>query len=124
VCGPIGPIATAARRVVVAYFLEPSTMMKNSDLATDTRGTDGQMDEKIRQYLAETLLIEFGDAPGATSEDENLFESGLIDSFGFVQLVAFLEKTFDIKISDDEVLSDALSTYAKIRSFVETKVAE
>jgi len=99
-------------------------MMKNSELATDTRATDGQMDEKIRQYLAETLLIEFGDAAGATSEDENLFESGLIDSFGFVQLVAFLEKSFDIKISDDEVLSDALSTYAKIRSFVETKVAE
>ena len=98
-------------------------MMKNSELATDTRATDGQMDEKIRQYLAETLLIEFGEAAGATSEDENLFESGLIDSFGFVQLVAFLEKSFDIKISDDEVLSDALSTYAKIRSFVETKVA-
>ncbi len=97
--------------------------MKNSDLATDTRGTDGQMDEKIRQYLAETLLIEFGDAAGATSEDENLFESGLIDSFGFVQLVAFLEKTFDIKITDDEVLSDALSSFAKIRAFVETKVA-
>ncbi len=98
--------------------------MKNSDLATDTRATDGQMDEKIRQYLAETLLIEFGDDPAATSEDTNLFESGLIDSFGFVQLVAFLEKSFDIKITDDEVLSDALSSFAKIRSFVEAKVAQ
>ncbi len=83
--------------------------MKSTDLASDTRSTDGLMDEKIRQYLAETLLIEFGDAPGATSEDTNLFESGLIDSFGFVQLVSFLEKTFDIKITDDEVMSDALS---------------
>jgi acyl carrier protein len=85
--------------------------------------TDGQMDQKIRQYLADTLLIEFGTADGAVAEDQNLFESGLIDSFGFVQLVAFLEKEFDIKISDDEVLSDALSSFAKIRSFVETKVA-
>jgi acyl carrier protein len=98
--------------------------MKNGELATDTRGTDGAMDEKIRQYLAETLLIEFGDDPSAVAEDANLFESGLIDSFGFVQLVAFLEKTFDIKISDDEVLSDALSSFAKIRSFVETKVGQ
>ncbi len=97
--------------------------MNNSELAADTRIPDGPMDEKIRQYLAETLLIEFGDAAGATSEDENLFESGLIDSFGFVQLVAFLEKTFDIKISDEEVLSDALSSFAKIRTFVEAKVA-
>lgn len=85
--------------------------------------TDGRMDEKIRQYLAETLLIEFNDADGVR-EDANLFESGLIDSFGFVQLVAFLEKEFDIKISDDEVLSDSLSSFAKIRSFVEAKVAQ
>lgn len=81
------------------------------------------MDDKIRQYLAEALLIEFGDDGSSVSEEANLFESGLIDSFGFVQLVAFLEKTFDIKISDEEVLSDALSSFAKIRSFVETKVA-
>ena len=84
---------------------------------------DPHMDDKIRQYLAETLLIEFGDDASAVSEEANLFESGLIDSFGFVQLVAFLEKTFDIKISDEEVLSDSLSSFAKIRSFVEAKVA-
>ncbi|MEB2285441.1 MAG: hypothetical protein B6D46_01240 [Polyangiaceae bacterium UTPRO1] len=80
------------------------------------------MDDKIRQYLAETLLIEFGDDGSGVSEDANLFESGLIDSFGFVQLVAFLEKTFAIEISDEEVLSDALSSFAKIRSFVADKV--
>jgi acyl carrier protein len=95
--------------------------MKN--LAADTRGagggtatspTDGRMDEKIRHYLAETLLIEFTADDSGVREDANLFESGLIDSF---------EKEFDIKISDDEVLSDSLSSFAKIRSFVEAKVA-
>ncbi len=102
--------------------------MKNS-VASDTRAaggapTEGRMDDtKIRSYLAETLLIEFSDDDGGVREDANLFESGLIDSFAFVQLVAFLEKEFDIKISDDEVLSDSLSSFAKIRSFVETKVA-
>jgi D-alanine--poly(phosphoribitol) ligase subunit 2 len=98
--------------------------MKNSELATDTRDTDERMDEKIRQYLAETLLIEFTSDAAGVSEDANLFESGLIDSFGFVQLVAFLEKEFDIKISDDEVMSDALSSFTKIRSFVGGKVAQ
>ena len=92
--------------------------------ASDPARTDEEMDQKIRQYLAETLLIEFSDDDGGVREDANLFESGLIDSFGFVQLVAFLEKEFDIKISDDEVLSDSLSSFAKIRSFVEAKVAQ
>lgn len=98
--------------------------MKTSELATDTREMDGRMDEKIRQYLVETLLIEFSDDASGVSEDANLFESGLIDSFGFVQLVAFLEKEFAIKISDDEVLSDALSSFAKIRTFVASKVGQ
>ena len=98
--------------------------MKTSDLATDTREIDGRMDEKIRQYLAETLLIEFSDDASGVSADANLFESGLIDSFGFVQLVAFLEKEFAIKVTDDEVLSDALSSFAKIRSFVGSKVGQ
>jgi acyl carrier protein len=93
-------------------------------VASDPARTDEQMDQKIRQYLAETLLIEFSEDDGGVREDANLFESGLIDSFGFVQLVAFLEKEFDIKISDDEVLSDSLSSFAKIRSFVEAKVAQ
>ncbi len=91
--------------------------------ASDPARTDEEMDQKIRQYLAETLLIDFSDDDGVR-EDANLFESGLIDSFGFVQLVAFLEKEFDIKISDDEVLSDSLSSFARIRSFVEAKVAQ
>ena len=53
-----------------------------------------------------------------------ILQAGLIDSFGFVQLVAFLEKEFGIKITDDEVLSDSLSSFAKIRSFTETKVRD
>ncbi len=83
---------------------------------------DGRMEAKIRQYLTDTLLVEFDDAAGV-HEETNLFESGLIDSFGFVQLVAFLEKEFLIKISDDEVLSDALSSFAKIKAFVQAKAS-
>jgi acyl carrier protein len=82
------------------------------------------MYEKIRQYLSETLLIEFADDSSGISEGANLFESGHIDSFGFVQLVAFLEKEFAINISDDELLSDSLSSFAKIRAFVESKVGQ
>jgi len=79
-------------------------------------------DAKIRQYLSRTLLIELGDGPSRVPEGQNLFEAGLIDSFAFVELVAFLEKEFKIKITDGEALSDALSSYAGIRAFVESKV--
>jgi acyl carrier protein len=80
------------------------------------------MHEKIRSYLAGTLLIELGDGPSRVREDQNLFDAGLIDSFAFVELVGFLEREFKIKITDGEALSDALSSYANITAFVEGKV--
>jgi D-alanine--poly(phosphoribitol) ligase subunit 2 len=98
--------------------------LENGEVATYRRNSGVGMYEKIRQYLSETLLIEFSDDSSGVSEGANLFESGLIDSFGFVQLVAFLEKEFDINISDDELLSDSLSSFAKIRAFVESKVGQ
>ena len=111
-------------RVEMPHEAVASSSLDNGTAEQQTHPSmDPQMDEKIRRYLGDTLLVEFDPASGV-DDDTNLFESGLIDSFGFVQLVAFLEKEFGIKITDDEVLSDSLSSFAKIRSFTEAKVRD
>ena len=40
------------------------------------------------------------------SEDEDLLSSGILDSLGILQLVAFMEKTFGIRIPDEDVMFD------------------
>ena len=40
------------------------------------------------------------------SEDEDLLSSGILDSLGILQLVAFIEKSFGIRIPDEDVVFD------------------
>lgn len=77
------------------------------------------MQESIRRYLEEAFLIEFGDEITAETD---LFEAQIVDSFGFVELVSYLESTFAIQITDDDLLSNRLTTLGKILELVEERV--
>ena len=74
----------------------------------------------IKGFLEEAFLVEFVDGVGP---ETNLFRQGIIDSYGYVELVVFLEKTFKIKISDDDQTSGALASLAKMTALVNEKRA-
>ena len=48
----------------------------------------------------------------------HLFESGFVDSAGVVELIAFLESTFRIRLDDDQVFSDDFTTINGIAAIV------
>lgn len=62
----------------------------------------------IKHELSETFSIPFGD--NGIGADENLVEIGMIDSFGLVELVAFLESKFSIRLSDEDLVSSDLTS--------------
>ena len=51
--------------------------------------------------------------------DAHLFESGFVDSAGVVELIAFLEATFKIRLDDDHVFSDEFTTIHGIAAIVQ-----
>ncbi|MGB0103084.1 MAG: acyl carrier protein [Candidatus Sulfotelmatobacter sp.] len=57
----------------------------------------------------------------ALNDDMPLLESGVIDSLGVLDVVAFLEQAFAIKISDDELTPDNFASIQCLASFVESK---
>ena len=61
------------------------------------------MEAKIKAYLAAACLINFDERE--VNNDTDLFQTGLIDSYGFVELVVFLEREFSIKVTDDDLVS-------------------
>ena len=83
------------------------------------------MDESIkvvvRKFIAENFMYREGIE--ALADDESLLEKGLIDSTGVLELVFFLEKTFAIKVNDDEVLPDNLDSVGTISQFIVSKRA-
>ena len=76
-------------------------------------------DEQIKQFILSDLIKD-GSNSDLTS-DENLIDSGVVDSLGIMKLVAFLESTFKISVSDDEILLDNFETIDAISSFLMSK---
>jgi D-alanine--poly(phosphoribitol) ligase subunit 2 len=69
--------------------------------------------EAIRRFVSDTFMVEFG--VEATPETD-LFEAGFIDSFGFVELVIFLEQEFGVKLDEKDFNAPTIGTLAGIQA--------
>ena len=72
----------------------------------------------VETAVREFLTRELGKDVAALAADESLLESGTLDSVGVMQLVAFLERTFAITVSDDDLMPDNFDTLSAISTFV------
>ena len=61
----------------------------------------------ISDYIEKTFLVSFGD--GLTLRS-NLFDEGIIDSYGLVEIVGFIESKFGVSFGDDDLLSPLLAS--------------
>ncbi len=55
-------------------------------------------------------------------DDQSFLESGIIDSTGVLELVAFLEQQFGIAVGDRELLPENLDSLQNASRFVERKL--
>ena len=58
------------------------------------------------------------------NDDDSFLEKGIIDSSGVLELVGFIESTFQIEIEDDELIPDNLDSVNKIILFVKKKLEQ
>jgi len=54
-------------------------------------------------------------------DDQPLLESGIIDSLGMLDVVAFLEQTFSIRIEDDDLTPENFASIERLTNFTEEK---
>jgi acyl carrier protein len=80
------------------------------------------VEDELRTFLMENFLL--GDDLQALPGDASLIEAGIIDSTGVLELVGFLQRTYDIRIADDDLVPDNLDTIDNIVRFVEEKRSE
>jgi len=75
---------------------------------------------EIRAFVVENFL--FGDE-GDLRDDTSFMESGIIDSTGILNLIAFLEERFGVSVADDELVPENLDSLARVAQFVARKTA-
>ena len=70
---------------------------------------------EIQEFIIENFL--FGDGKDL-KEDTNFFEKGIVDSTGVLEIICFLEETYDITIDDDDVTQKNFATVNNVDNYL------
>ena len=57
------------------------------------------------------------------TDDDSLLHDGVIDSMGTLDVVMFLEETFDVVLEDEDLVMDNFATISTLAEFVESKLS-
>jgi acyl carrier protein len=80
-----------------------------------------QIESLIRKYIAESILFSGGDFPYADSA--SFLGEGIIDSMGVLNLVAFVEATFQISVPTEEIIPENFDSVQRLADYVRRKLA-
>jgi len=75
----------------------------------------------VKQFILENVLP--GEDPRNLTDETELKESGILDSFSTLKLVSFLEETFKVEFEADDLEPGNLSSLASIERLVQAKLA-
>lgn len=79
-----------------------------------------RVDERIRQFIQQTFYV---DDVARLSDDASLINEGIVDSTGMLEVIAFLESEYKIRVEDKETVPANLETIGQITRFVARKQA-
>ncbi|MCP4631917.1 MAG: acyl carrier protein [candidate division Zixibacteria bacterium] len=77
------------------------------------------IEETIREHIIDNFLM--GDTSRLAGDKVSFLDTGIIDSTGVLELVMFVEESFDIKVEDDELLPENLDSVENLTGFIRKK---
>ena len=80
-----------------------------------TAGTEKNIKETIMDFIFSSITITDLDA------DDNLFETGIINSLFAIQLMTFIEKSFGVEVTMDDLDIENFKSINATTSFVMKK---
>ena len=78
-----------------------------------------ELKQNIQSFFEDNFMVEF---PQEFNDGDSFLENGIIDSTGVLELIMFLEETYDIKVEDNEVTPENLDSFQALSSFIQLKL--
>ena len=78
-----------------------------------------QTEHKIREFIIKNLYYT-EDNPIAA--EDSFLETGVVDSMGVMELVAFVQSEFGIEVAQDEIVVENFDSIRKLANFVRKKL--
>ena len=84
------------------------------------------MENQIRRQIIDFITSNFlfDDGSDGIGDNDSLLETAIIDSTGVLELIAFIEETFGIRVEDEEIVPENLDAVTNIVSFLKGKLSE
>lgn len=75
----------------------------------------------LREFILENYL--FSDNPRDLNDSDSFLTTGILDSMGILELVAFLEEDLGVKVDTSEMVPDNLDSIDNLLAFINKKAA-
>ena len=79
-----------------------------------------EIKSKLKEFIINNFLL--GNHSKCFNDDDSFLEKGIIDSTGVLELVNFIEETYNIKVEDEELIPDNLDSLNKLTSYIKKKM--
>jgi acyl carrier protein len=76
--------------------------------------------DRVRRFIVENFYVS---DPSEVGDDVSLINTGLVDSTGMLEVIAFLESEFRIRVEESETIPANLETVGRIADYVARKQA-
>ena len=84
--------------------------------------TKNEIENSILDFLKDRFELPFGEDE-ELGYDTHLYDNGYIDSMDSLVLITFLEKTFKIAITTQELIDGSINTVNEMIEFVSARVS-
>lgn len=78
-----------------------------------------EVEEQVHEFLVSNFIF---DPSVRLGLEESLLESDIVDSTGVLEVIMWLETTFNIKVDDSEVLPENLDSVRCMADFILRKL--
>ena len=80
--------------------------------------TDQDTRDRLGAFILEVFFLT---DPARLTDDVSLFDSGIVDSTGILDIILFIESEFGIDVLDHEAIPENLESIARVAAFVDRK---
>jgi acyl carrier protein len=74
------------------------------------------IEQEIKNYIAKNLL--YSDSGFVYPDDASFLEEGIVDSVGIMELVAFVEENFKVRVKDEDITPENFDSVSQLANYV------
>ena len=78
-----------------------------------------EIKKSLLEFIAENFMVEIDEIPF----DKSLIDEGIIDSFGLVEIAAYMKNTHGFEVETEDMVRDNFGSVEKMVSYIERRKA-